>query len=319
MRLSQGAQPFTDSTQEELLSSDNDEHTRSLGEGGPVAADPRQRGGPAATARSYLTRLGLRLVDRLLGPTLAPWPHPPEQRATWAAPVILADETDEGLHQAGLAELSDDAPDPDTLAAWPALQAKLHERFTKTGAFTEPKLKAPSPPPSPTLLEGGLDGAVVPPDRDDAQRPAPKVKKAPKAASVAAGAASPEERHTRAVLALVSAEPRGAAKKAPIDPIDAADLETCRAALKAVRDAVYGVSPDDLHEWEPGMSAKTTVWLCSAPMMLNRTAEVHDALAEFDLDVHAENEALVAYANASGVRLVGLDDLDLPDDGGGEE
>lgn len=290
--------------------------------------------GPFGTARALLTRLGARFVERL-----APSPpnprHEPEPRRTVELPVqwFLPAESDEELALAGLRELEAQSAaalgeadlsvdEPEEMAGvtwWPTLRDKLTEQLTKTGAFTEPTLKAPSAPVRPTLLDGGLDGAVVPPERDDAQKPAPRAKKPPKADSVAAPSASPEERHKRAVLALVGAEPRGAAKKAPIDPIDAADPATCRAALRAVRDAVYGVSPDDLDDWAPGTNARTTVWLSGAPMVFDRTAEVHDALAEYGLDVHAENEALVAFAQASGILLVGLDDLDLPDDARGEE
>ncbi len=263
-------------------------------------------------------------------------------RAQWFLPT----ESDEELAQAGLKELEaqsvaapatapdTDDEDSDLMAwpGWPAFQANLMERFGKTGAFKEPTFTPPSPPPRPTLVEGGelgstdpdcIDGRPVMP-WEEVNVP-PRAKKAPKAGSVAAATPAPEERHKRAVLALVGEDGRGAARSQPIDPIDAADLETCRSALKAVREAVYGVGVDDvkLSAWRSTTTAQTPVWLIGAPLVLDRSAEVHDAMAEFGLDVHEENEALVAYAEAAGVMLVGADDLDWPGerraDAGGEE
>lgn len=224
-----------------------------------------------------------------------------------------------------------DAEEPEEMAGaswWPPLRDRLTEQLTKTGAFAEPVFKVPSPPAPPTLVAQPLDGAIVPPERDDAQKPAPRAKKPPKAASVSAPPASPEERHTRAVLTLVGQDGGGAENKPPPDPIDELSEAECREALKAVRDAVYGVEVDDvrLSSWGETTTAQTTVWLLDAPLFVQRSMDVHDALSQFGLDVHEENEPLVEYAAAAGVLLVKAADLDWSDvpgaaaaDRGGEE
>jgi len=107
--------------------------------------------------------------------------------ATLRSQWFLPTESDEELAEAGLKELESqsvaapatapdtDDEDSDLMAwpGWPAFQANLKDRFGKTGLFEEPTFTPPSPPPRPTLVEGGLDGAVVPPERDDAATPAP--------------------------------------------------------------------------------------------------------------------------------------------------
>lgn len=265
-----------------------------------------------------------------------------ERRALWAR---LSDRFNNA---------ASDADEPDEVTAWPgwpALQAKLHQQFMRTGDFAEPVFKAPSPPAPPTLLEGGLivgesyfveeDGGLarIPKNYDDVRdgdhvppsyevQASHKAKKAPKAGSVAAPTTSPEERHTRAVLTLVGQDGGGVEKKPPPDPIDELSEAECREALKAVREAVYGVAVDDvrLSAWGATTTAQTTVWLLDAPLFVQRSMDVHDALSQFGLDVHEENGPLVEYAAAAGVLLVEAGDLDWTDvpgaaaaDGGGEE
>ncbi len=259
------------------MSSTNDDYPHNGAGGAPIDADPPER----SRRGFYLLGAARALVERALAAG-ATWKRPTPPRAPDC----------------------DDNDDP--WAVWPETEAKLKEQFTQRGRWAEPVPVQAPPPQPPALIK---DGDEIPAGADDAATRPPKRKKAP---SVVAEPGDADTRHKRAVLALVNAEDRGAASKRAPDPIDVASPRDLRAALKAVRRAVYG----PLQTLDEAVEAEATerVWIHDAPLVLDRTAQVHDALAQYGLEVHEDNEALVAYANGAGITLMSAGDLGgLPD------